>query len=74
MDSGRGAHGKENPRINYAIDLRIERALFSPRQLPTNHDYAVSTREYQSDQPSQQLPRPRFTLLPKSSRKKKRSP
>jgi len=27
----------------------------SPRQLPTNHDYAVSTREYQSDQPSQQL-------------------
>ena len=26
----------------------------SPRQLPTDHDYAVSTREYQSDQPSQQ--------------------
>ena len=25
----------------------------SPRQLPTDHDYAVSTREYQSDQPSQ---------------------
>jgi hypothetical protein len=24
----------------------------SPRQLPTDHDYAVSTREYQSDQPS----------------------
>ena len=22
----------------------------SPRQLPTDHDYAVSTREYQSDQ------------------------
>ena len=30
------------------------RAL-SPRQLPTDHDYAVSTREYQSDQPSQKL-------------------
>ena len=25
----------------------------SPRQLPTDHDYAVPTREYQSDQPSQ---------------------
>ena len=24
----------------------------SPRQLPTDHDYAVPTREYQSDQPS----------------------
>ena len=30
----------------------------SPRQLPTDHDYAVSTREYQSDQPSRQPPRP----------------
>jgi len=27
----------------------------SPRQLPTDHDYAVPTREYQSDQPSQKL-------------------
>jgi len=27
----------------------------SPRQLPTDHDYAVSTREYQSDQPSLSL-------------------
>src|SRR5579872_1286212 len=27
----------------------------SPRQLPTDHDYAVSTREYQSDQPSLKL-------------------
>jgi hypothetical protein len=27
----------------------------SPRQLPTDHDYAASTREYQSDQPSQKL-------------------
>ena len=31
--------------------LRQTRAP-SPRQLPTDHDYAVSTREYQSDQPS----------------------
>jgi hypothetical protein len=34
--------------------FRQTRAL-SPRQLPTDHDYAVSTREYQSDQPSQKL-------------------
>ena len=27
----------------------------SPRQLPPDHDYAVSPREYQSDQPSQKL-------------------
>jgi hypothetical protein len=35
----------------------------SPRQLPTDHDYdgvplTRSIREYQSDQPSIQLPRP----------------
>jgi len=29
--------------------------LLAPRQLPTDRDYAVSTREYQSDQPSQKL-------------------
>ena len=27
----------------------------SPRQLPSDHDYAVPTREYQGDQPSQKL-------------------
>src|SRR5215472_11477443 len=27
----------------------------SPRQLPTDHDYALSTREYQRAQPSQKL-------------------
>ena len=30
----------------------IQTRVSSPRQLPTDHDYAVSTREYQSDQPS----------------------
>jgi hypothetical protein len=34
--------------------LRQTRVI-SPRQLPTDHDYAVSTREYQGDQPSQKL-------------------
>jgi len=42
----------------------------SPRQLPTDHDYAVSTREYQSDQPSRKLPRPRLAL-PLNRKKKK---
>ena len=69
MGSGRGVHGKENPRKFYAVGLRAESAL-SPRQLPTDHDYAVSTREYQSDQPSRKLPRPRLTLPPKSKKKK----
>ena len=29
----------------------------SPRQLPTDHDYAAATREYQCDQPSIPLTR-----------------
>jgi hypothetical protein len=29
----------------------------SPRQLPTDHDHAVPTREYQTDQSSPNLPR-----------------
>ena len=47
---------------------------FSPRQLPTDHDYAVSTREYQSDQPSRQPPRPRLappSLLERKEEKPK---
>ena len=48
---------KENPRLIYAIGSRPTRA-FSPRQLPTDHDYAVPTREYQTDQSSHKLPRP----------------
>jgi hypothetical protein len=44
----------------------------SPRQLPTDHDYAVSTREYQSDQPSRKLPRPRLALLLNKEKKEER--
>ncbi len=40
----------------------------SQRQLPTDHDYAVPTREYQTDQSSLNLPR---LLLALSSRKRK---
>src|SRR5258708_36805886 len=40
----------------------------SQRQLPTDHDYAVSTREYQTDQSSLKTAR---LLLALSSRKRK---
>ena len=36
----------------YAVRLSRPTRVLSPRQLPTDHDYAVSTRGYQSDQPS----------------------
>jgi hypothetical protein len=43
----------ENPRSgHYAAGLWGSTRATSPRQLPTDHDYAVPTREYQSDQPS----------------------
>src|SRR5713101_7768644 len=46
------AHGKENPPVFYAVRLHSPIRVLSPRQLPTDHDYAVPTRGYQSDQPS----------------------
>jgi hypothetical protein len=70
VSSGREAHGKENPRKPYAVGLRTEPASLVPRQLPTDHDYAVSTREYQSDQPSQsRLDRDSRCLLRKIERR-----
>jgi len=49
----------ENPRSgHYAAGLWASTRATSPRQLPTDHDYAVPTREYQSDQPSRQPTRP----------------
>src|SRR5262249_50357615 len=45
---------------------------FSPRQLPTDHDYAVPTREYQSDQPSRQPTRPPPMLRVEGDEQKKR--
>jgi hypothetical protein len=55
-------HGKENPRNFYATGFLSPTRAISPRQLPTDHDYAVSTREYQSDQPSRLPPRPLLAL------------
>ena len=43
----------------------------SPRQLPTDHDPAVSTREYQTDQSSPILPRLPLALF---SEKQKHKP
>jgi hypothetical protein len=46
----------ENPRSrHYAASLSCSTRATSPRQLSTDHDYAVPTREYQSDQPSSSL-------------------
>jgi hypothetical protein len=39
----------------YAVRFPNPTRAFSPRQLPTDHDHAVSTREYQSDQSSRKL-------------------
>ncbi len=46
------ARGKENPPTFYAVRSSSPTRVPSPRQLPTDHDCAVSTRGYQSDQPS----------------------
>src|SRR5437016_2434264 len=46
------AHGKENPPTFYVVWLPSPIRVPSPRQLPTDHDCAVSTRGYQTDQPS----------------------
>jgi hypothetical protein len=39
----------------YAVRASAPTRALSPRQLPTDHDHAVSTREYQSDQSSRML-------------------
>src|ERR1039457_1534730 len=44
---------KHEGESSYALCDRLSRTRdFSQRQLPTDHDYAVSTREYQTDQSS----------------------
>jgi hypothetical protein len=49
----------------FAARIRV----FSPRQLPTDHDHAVPTREYQSDQPSQPLARTLSARLPQKKQR-----
>jgi hypothetical protein len=40
------AHGKENPPVFCAEPCLHPTRVLSPRQLPTDHDYAVPTRGY----------------------------
>src|SRR5271157_3213894 len=45
--------GKHEGESSFALCDRLDRTRdSSQRQLPTDHDYAVSTREYQTDQSS----------------------
>ena len=50
--SGRAAHGKEDPHEPLCDRPYGRTRVLSLRQLPTDHDYATLTREYQNDQPS----------------------
>jgi hypothetical protein len=66
--SSRAKHEGES---SFALCDRLSRTRDnSRRQLPTDHDYAVPTREYQTDQSSLNLLR---LLLALSSRKSKYS-
>ena len=51
--SDREAYGKEDPHPLLCGRLFSRSRATSVRQLPTDHDYAVTIREYQVDQPSQ---------------------
>lgn len=53
----------------YAARLPNPTRAPSPRQLPTDHDHAVSTREYQSDQSSRLLLRCLRPCCPKPTLK-----
>ena len=51
----------------YAERFSNPTRAFSPRQLPTDHDHAVPTREYQSDQSSRMLLGCRRPCCPKQN-------
>ena len=51
------SRSKHEGESSTALCDRLSRTRdLSPRQLPTDHDHAVSTREYQTDQSSPILP------------------
>ena len=57
-NSASRSQGKHEGESSSSLCDRLSRTRdFSQRQLPTDQDYAVSTREYQTDQ-SSQLPAP----------------
>ena len=52
-DRASGSRSKHEGESSHALCDRLSRTRdFSRRQLPTDQDYAVSTREYQTDQSS----------------------
>src|SRR5437899_11995793 len=64
------SQSKHEGESSFGLCDRLDRTRDnSQRQLPTDHDYAVPTREYQTDQSSLNLPR---LLLALSSRKRQR--
>src|SRR5216683_3174983 len=77
LKPGRSRSRREGESSSYLCDRLSRTRVPSQRQLPTNQDYAVSTREYQTDQSSlksaptaagpvleqQQKPPHRFALL-----------
>jgi hypothetical protein len=68
------SRSKHEGESSYALCDRLSRTRdFSQRKLPTDQDYAVSTREYQTDQ-SSLLPAPAAAgpALEKRQKKKQR--
>src|ERR1035437_561180 len=54
-DDSTGATKRRTLLSFYAAPTSAPTRASSPRQLPTDHDHAVPTREYQSDQSSHML-------------------
>jgi hypothetical protein len=70
--SSRGQHEGES---SFALCDRLSRTRDnSQRQLPTDHDYAVPTREYQTDQSSLNLPRLLLALSSTRSKSNHKDP
>jgi hypothetical protein len=70
VGSGRGVHGKENPRPNYAVGLRIEPAPLvrgSSRRITIMRFRPANIRVINR---RENLPRPRLAPPPKSEKKK----
>jgi hypothetical protein len=69
-DSASRSRSKHEGESSQGLCDRLSRTRdFSQRQLPTDHDYAVPTREYQTDQSSlSNLPRLLLALSSKNGK------
>src|SRR3954451_9672869 len=74
VDGSARAHEQENPRAFYSVRPPGPTRAPSPSQLPTDHDPAVPTRVYQSDQSSLSVHRCRLLGLPEANGRKALSP